>query len=102
MAGTRAKFKVDSIERSIGSMPVLNDDGTQKKGESGYILYGPVEMRTIKMSPVFGNGDSNHENTKFWQASPSGSLNLSCVNLAAAEVFGLGEEFYVDFTRAPK
>ncbi len=47
-----------------------------------------------------GNGDPNHENTKFWQASPSGQIQIGCANLAAAEAFELGREYYVDFTPA--
>ncbi len=52
------------------------------------------------MSPVYGNGDPNHENTKFWQASPGGRLELSVVNAAAVERFEVGKEYYLDFTPA--
>lgn len=93
----RAKFKVHSITRTEGSRVVRNADGSEVKNERGYPEYEPCEMRTIKMSPVFGNGDPSHENTKFWQASPSGSLELGCVNLDAANQFELGKEYYLDF-----
>lgn len=33
-------------------------------------------MRTVHMQPVYGNGDPNHENTKFWEASPSRQSDL--------------------------
>lgn len=80
MSAVRAKFRVHSIERS---------------------QYGDKELRTIKMSPVYGGGGESDENRKFWEASPNGSLELGCVNLEAAERFELGQEFYLDFTPAP-
>lgn len=89
---TRAKFKVDSITRIASNVP--------KVGEDGKTTYVPGEIRSVKLSPVYGNGDPNHENTKFWQASPSGIIELGCANLAAAEVFEIGKEVYVDFTPA--
>lgn len=84
---TRAKFKCDSINRSGYSKIV---DGKPVK----------VEMRTVRLTPVYGNGDPNHENTRFWEASPSGQIELGCVNLAAAEMFDIGKEYYVDFSPA--
>ncbi len=96
----RAKFRVDSIERTMGSRPVNGADGQPEKDERGYGKREPCEMNTIKMSPVYGNGDPNHENTKFWAASPGGSLALNCVNAAAVSYFELGKEYYLDFTKA--
>ena len=75
----RAKFTVNSITRA---------------------KWGEQEVQTIKLSPVYGNGDPEHENTKFWQASPSGSIELGTVNEAAARQFELGKEYYIDFTPA--
>lgn len=76
----RAKFTVVAIKR-------------QKYGRD-------QEVHTVEMSPVYGNGDANHENTKFWQATPQGRVELGCVNQAAAEQFELGKEYYLDFTKA--
>lgn len=76
----RAKFKVDAIERT---------------------KYGSVEMQTVKLSPVYGgDAKSSEENKKFWAASPSGSIQLGCVNAEAAKLFELGAEYYIDFTPA--
>lgn len=97
---TRCKFKVNSITRLTSSRQKLNEDGTPFKNESGHVVYEPCEMRSIKMSPVYGNGDPNHENTKFWQASPSGQFELGVINLAAAEMFELGKEYYIDIMPA--
>lgn len=74
----RAKFKVDSIERS------------KHYGEGS-------EMQTIKMTPVYGNSE---ENKKFYAASPSGQIHLGTINPEAAKQFELGKEYYVDFTPA--
>lgn len=90
----RAKFKVDTIERGLTSV------ATGDKDENGLDVYAPKEIQTVVMSPVYGNGDPNHENTKFWQYSPSGTLRLGTVNESAASYFELGEEYYIDFTRA--
>lgn len=89
----RAKFKCQRIERIQGSVPVV--------GEDGKFTYAQGEVRTVHLDPVYGNGDPNHENTKFWQASPSGSIMIGCANLKAAEAFELGAEYYVDFSKAP-
>ena len=97
----RAKFKVDAIDRSMGAAPVKLEDGSLKRDANDRVVYGPCEMHTIKMSPVYSNGDPNHENTKFWQASPSGSVQLGTVNADAARQFDIGKEYYIDFTPAP-
>lgn len=92
----RAKFKVNAIRYSIGHAK------TGRKDEHGRDIYGPAKMATIEMSPVYGNQDPNHENTKFWDASPGGKFEMNCVNAAAVEQFELGKEYYLDFTPAPE
>lgn len=90
----RAKFKVQRVECS--------QIQRQKPGAKGYT---PAEMetleqRTIVLSPVYGNGDPAHENTKFWSATPTGEIRLGTVNPGAWESFDLGAEYFVDFTKA--
>jgi hypothetical protein len=81
MPATRAKFKLNSIE---------------------CMKYGPdQEQRSFKFSPVYSNVD-NSENKKFWEASPNGSLVLGVVNPEVWPLFELGEEYYLDFTKAEK
>jgi len=94
MNKVRAKFMVNSIRREHQRRP------TGKKDTEGYPIYGNVEVRTVVMSPVYGGGDPAHENTKFWEATPSGKLELGCANLAASEMFDIGKEYYLDFTPA--
>lgn len=96
----RAKFRVNKIERTEGSRVKKDAEGNRVINERGYPEYEPTEMRTICMSPVSANNDPAHENTKFWEASPNGDLRLGCINLAAADRFELGKEYYVDFTPA--
>jgi hypothetical protein len=81
MMMVRAKFKVDAIENT-------------KYGKTGKVL------TTIKMTPVYPGENPTHENKKFWDASPSGELRLGTVNAKAVEYFELGEEYYIDFTKA--
>lgn len=93
MSAVRAKFMVSS------------------KTEALYSTNPPVKMVTVKMSPVGPTSRKNpttgsweqvqNENSLFWNASPSGSLELGCINLVAADRFELGKEYYLDFTPAP-
>lgn len=96
----RAKFTVTGIERIASHVAKKDENGELVKNTYGSYETEPREMRTVKMSPVYGNGDPNHENTKFWASSPSGHLEIGCANLEAAEAFELGKEYYVDFTLA--
>lgn len=90
----RAKFSVNAITRTMGSKK------SDEKDSGGRFIYKPCEMWTIKMSPVYGNGDPAHENTKFWDASPGGSFELNCVNAEAVKQFELGKEYYFDISVA--
>jgi len=57
----------------------------------------PAEQRTIKLHPAYGNGDPNHENTKFWNATPSGQFHFTMISLETAEQFELNKEYYVHY-----
>ena len=96
----RAKFKVTSIKLTEGSKDVLDEAGNPVKDEKGYNKRVSCPMHTVELYPVYGNGDPKHENTKFWQSSPSGKIELGTINAAAAEQFEIGREFYIDFTPA--
>lgn len=92
----RAKFTYTGYEATLyTTFPVTGADGKPDLGKSV-----SVEMRTLKFSPVYGKGDPEHENTKFWKASPSGSITLGTVNPEAWVQFEMGKEYYVDFTAA--
>lgn len=81
----KAKFVVTEVRRINSSVP---KDGKWIQGE----------VQTIIMRPVSGNKDE--ETTKFWEASPSGLLELGCANLEAAKFFELNKEYYINFTVA--
>lgn len=93
---TRAKFKYTGYSATQhNTYPHTTADG-----KTDHARPVPVEMRTMQFAPVYGNGDPNHENTRFWNASPSGEIKLGTVNPAAWEQFEMGKEYYVDFTPA--
>lgn len=80
----RAKFIVNRVERSFYGY------GDNKK-----------EISTVVLTPV-SSQDPESENKKFWEATPSGEVKLGTINQAAADYFELGEEYYLDFTKAEK
>lgn len=77
----RAKFYVSEVKQSL-----------YHSQQSGTIT-------TIKLMPVVSGSDENKE---FYRWSPSGSIDLGTVNPAVVEQFHIGDEFYIDFTRAEK
>jgi hypothetical protein len=86
----RAKFAVNRKSQSLGS---TKDD----KGN-----WIQCVVNTIEMSPVYGNNDPEHENSKFWAATPSGKLELGVIPEEVGNVFEIGKEYYIDITEAPK
>lgn len=72
---TRAKFKVETKN--------AYPDG---KGAN-------IEMRAVYSE------DPNHENKAFWDATPSGYLQMS-IKSSAAEMFEVGKEYYLDISPA--
>lgn len=74
----RAKFKVSGIRRQAWG--------------------GGQEVQTVELQPVTGGSAASEEDRQFWAATPSGKIELGCLNLAAAQEFALGGVYYVDFT----
>ena len=74
----RAKFLVESVTK-------------RKAGYSGIDYTYEAELRV-----VYGNSE---ENKQFFAATPSGVIKLSTVR---NNMFEVGEEYYVDFTKAIK
>lgn len=97
----RAKFKLNRVEITNCQRPQKGPDGAYIKVDGAY-QYKSEEMRTLHFAPVFANNDPKHENSKFWDASPSGELRLGTVNPEAWQQFELDGEYYLDFTPAPK
>lgn len=53
---------------------------------------------SIKLLPVGPEGSP--ENAQFYRWTPGGAIELAVVQPETAAQFGLGQEFYVDFTAA--
>jgi hypothetical protein len=79
---TIAKFVVQKITRHMGSKRVGDN-------------WVPSEMHSYELGAVYSE-NPNHGNKKFWDASPSGLIQLTTV--FPHEVFDLGKELYVIFT----
>lgn len=88
----RAKFKVTGIKEGL-STKCVKEAGKPDR-------YEECTVKTIEASPVYGNGDPEHENTRFWNASPSGKIELGVISAETAALFVIGKEYYVDFTPA--
>lgn len=67
------------------------------------------ELVTVYANPVTVPGsfvdnkwkvDETHPNFPWWNATPSGSLNLGTVKKEAADQLQLDKEYFVDFTLA--
>ncbi len=80
----RAKFKVDSkVEHFY----------------SGQVMVS-VNMTPVGPKWIDGVTIPDHENSKFWSASPSGEFKLGTVNKDAAAELELGKEYYLDISPA--
>ncbi|MGD9726393.1 MAG: hypothetical protein AB7L09_21600 [Nitrospira sp.] len=92
----RAKFRYDSYSACLYDKPSLDPT----TGKADYTKTTKVEKRTLYFTPVYHKGDPAHENSKFWEASPSGKLELGTINEEAWSQFEMGKEYYLDFTPA--
>lgn len=92
---TRAKFRLNSYTTELHAGGHYED----RDGKKVYVQDPPQEKRTLNLTPVYSD-DPNSENRTFWNASPSGSIQLGVVNQAAWGMFEIGKEYYVDFTPA--
>lgn len=69
--------------------------------------HGTGGERSVELLPVYSQ-NPNHENKAFWDATPSGKIELY-INAAddgggprpAAEAFEPGQEYYIDISPAP-
>lgn len=75
---TRCKFRCDQVSKLVG--------------------YGKHKhLHSVSMAPVYANNDPNHENSKFWDTSPSGKFELSYIH---SDLFEVGKEYYLDISEA--
>lgn len=93
----RAKFTFTGYEAIMSSRPGLKADGS-----TDWEHTTPMELRTLKFTPVYHNNDPDHENRQFWQATPSGEIRLGTVSPEAWSQFTYGKAYYIDFSEAPE
>ncbi len=66
--------------------------------------YGNQKLNLHAVAPTTIDGKLEFENSEdesFWNATPSGKIEISITNPDAAEQFQAGDIFYVTFERAP-
>ena len=90
----RAKFRLNSYTTEMHTMGYERKPGTDEPDYSKPIK---AEKRTLNMTPVTSGSE---EDKAFWNASPSGSIQLGVVNQEAWKHFELERTYYVDFTPA--
>lgn len=60
----------------------------------------------VKLTAVMPSSDDEEvtrdENERFWEATPTGELKMSITNVAAAEQFQIGDDWYLELRRVPK
>lgn len=59
-----------------------------------------VSFQTVYETDETKNADP--ENVRFTEATPWGNIRLGINNKAALDQFKVGDDYYVDFTPAPK
>lgn len=60
----------------------------------------PTIGATIKFNFVYHNNDPNHENTKYWEATPGGTFQVTISNHQAMEQIQVSKEYYLDLIPA--
>jgi len=93
MSKVRAKFRLNSFTTELHNQYPHQTE----EGQPDYSKPVSVEKRTLNFTPVTSGDD---EDKMFWDATPSGSLQLGVVNQEAWKHFELGKLYYLDFTLA--
>ena len=73
-----------------------------KKNEYGGVLQDiSLDLRAVGPNSAYPE-DGSDENNTFARWTPSADLSMTISNPALFESFSVGDEFYVDFTKAEK
>lgn len=77
-------------------------EAVQTFGQPDYQTDQPVTTGIkVQLKPaIYKADDPTHENSKFWAASPSGSMELYIQNSACFDFFKVGEFVYLPFIPA--
>lgn len=62
-------------------------------------LFGLYGHQTVTANPTYSTNPDD-ENKTFWDATPGGKIEMNISK--NGDLFELGEEYYVDFTKVPK
>lgn len=87
----RCKMTLRSITHELGTVGAVED---------GKIVQRSGKVATLAFMPVYHGGKPEHENARFWAATPGGELKLNVVNAAAVDGLEVGAEYYVDISKA--
>lgn len=96
----RAKFRYTGYTATHMSRETLDGRVYQDGSAHPRRMQEVVEARTLTFVPVYSQ-DPNSENRLFWQATPSGKLELQMISPEAWSQFEMGKYYYLDFTEAP-
>jgi hypothetical protein len=88
----RAKFRCNKITA---------EEQTIWNNSQGQGSYDRMLIHTVEMVPVSADSDPEHENSKFWDATPTGKLEIGCVPEETVRELKIGQEYYLDITLAP-
>lgn len=88
----RAKFRLIGWRNTLGSRPKTKPD------PDGILRWEECLMASLEFTAVVGNSP---ENQLFWNATPSGKLELNIINPEAVKELNLGKEYYIDIIEAP-
>ncbi len=72
----RAKFFVASVENTTD-------------------VDGKILSQAVRLYPVYGE---TGENKEFWEATPTGLVEMTITNPRAFDRFAQGKSYYIDFT----
>lgn len=72
------------------------------KFHCSYVQENKDDSKNIYMNAVYHNNDPDHENTKFSDATPNGSFQMTIKASGPHEMFVAGHEYYLDITPASK
>lgn len=93
------RSELSRIKKHVPAGQADPDDGTiHSFARTEYESTG-VPYREITLSAVC---DGSEENRSFADATPTGTITFTLSNLALADLFKPGENYYVDFTKAAK
>ena len=66
-----------------------------------YYSDAPDGPRRVRLDPVYPSKDASEEDKAFWKYTPSGHLEMHIDNPPAADLFEIGQAYYLTFERVP-